>query len=43
MVVQATLMLFGSFFVMLFAGVPIPAAIPSPFWLCRSFHWAATL
>ena len=74
MVVQAALMLFGSFFVMLFAGVPIsagigiasiitaimsgmdgnifaltaardasPAAIPSPFWPCRSFHWAATL
>ena len=74
MVVQAALMLFGSFFVMLFAGVPISAgigiasiitaimsgmdgnifaltaaqrcfsaAIPSPFWLCRYFHWAATL
>ena len=27
MVVQATLMLFGSFFVMLFAGVPISAGI----------------
>lgn len=32
MVLQATLMLFGSFFVMLLAGVPISAGISIAIW-----------